>query len=55
MAKIVEELVVIKVSKLVKGDVDESPMLSEEVCDAIETMVGEVLNDPKAIVEVVRE
>ena len=42
MAQIIEENIVIKVSKLVKGDVSES-LVSEDVLRALESVAEELL------------
>lgn len=55
MAKIVEELVVIKVSKLVRDDAKTDDILPDEFVAGIEAMATEMLNDPAAVVEVVKE
>lgn len=53
MARIVEEMIVIKVSKIVRDDTDSSAtILPEEFALGIEAMATEILADPTAIVEV---
>jgi hypothetical protein len=52
MAKIYEEVVVIKLSKLVKGDIDVTHSLaSSEVISALEQVVQELVGD-SVVVEV---
>ncbi len=61
MAKIVEEHIVIKVSYLVKdsdttsGAISTSVAVSSEQRATIESVVGEVLGDMGAVVEVLNE
>ncbi|RYD70688.1 MAG: hypothetical protein EOP84_26275 [Verrucomicrobiaceae bacterium] len=52
MAKVVEQMVVIKVSKLVKGDGAGVELITEDFVTAIDAVAGEILNDPSAVVEV---
>jgi len=52
MAKIVEEMIVVKLSKLVKtGDVADSKLASDETVAALEQVVQELVGD-NIIVEV---
>jgi hypothetical protein len=52
MAKIVEELVIIKLSKIVKdGAVEETTCVSEELLQTIETVAQELVGDA-VVVEV---
>lgn len=54
MAKIVEEVVVIKLSKLVKENAESSGLVAtNEVCDALEQVAQELAGD-SVVVEVVR-
>jgi hypothetical protein len=54
MAKIVEEVVVIKLSKLVKENSDSGDLIaSNEVCEALEQVAQELAGD-SVVVEVVR-
>jgi hypothetical protein len=52
MAKIVEEKVVIKVSKIVRDDANDVSILPEEFVFAVEAMAQEILSDPAAVIEV---
>jgi hypothetical protein len=54
MAKIVEELVIIKFSKLVKDDTANSSITGEEVQIALEQVAQELVGD-SIIVEVIKE
>jgi hypothetical protein len=57
MAHIHNDQIIIKVSKLVKGDheqCDDSPAISDDVCAALESVVSELLGDPTLVVEVTR-
>lgn len=54
MAKIVEEIIVIKISQIVKDDATGAPAASDEFVAAIQAMAEELLADPKALVEVER-
>jgi hypothetical protein len=55
MAKIVEEHIVIKVSYLVKDSDTTSVAVSSDQRATIESVVGEVLGDIGAVVEVLNE
>lgn len=56
MAKVLEELVIIKLSKIVKDDTVAIDVITKEQRELIEqtlsTLVDEVLNDPSIIVEI---
>jgi hypothetical protein len=51
MAKIVEEVIIIKVSKLVKDGADGSNIISEETMTSLEAVAQELVGD-SAVVEV---
>lgn len=53
MAKIQEEIIVIKFSQLVKDDTDSAPRITEDVTAAL-TQVAEELVGPGVIVEIDR-
>jgi len=54
MAKIVEEVVVIKLSRLVKENTESDGLIAtNEVCDALEQVAQELVGD-NVVVEVVR-
>lgn len=55
MAKIHEEILVIRISKLVREGEDKGPLVGNDFVAGIEAMAAEILNDPAAIVEVVRD
>ena len=52
MAKIIEEVVVLKVSKLVRGNDKSAPILPEDFVANLEAVASEVLADAGAMVEV---
>ena len=53
MAKIVEEIIVVRISRIVKDDaVDETRMDREELIATLETVAQELIGD-SAVVEVV--
>lgn len=57
MAHIHNDHIIIKVSKLVKGEHDEcaeTETFSNEVCESLESVVAELLNDPTLVIEVTR-
>lgn len=45
MAKIQEQMIVIKVSKLVKNDVAEMDLISDEVVSSLEEVVSQLVGD----------
>jgi hypothetical protein len=51
MAKIVEEFVIVKVSKLVRDGAD-SAILPEDFAPTVEALASEVIGDASVIVEV---
>lgn len=53
MAKIVEEVVVVKVSKLVKDSVEGDSIITEETIASLEAVAQELVGDG-AVVEVVK-
>lgn len=59
MAKIVEEMFVVKVSRLVKNSSDvEGNLVTEEVVSTVETLVDELLSEihnSDFVVEVIKE
>jgi hypothetical protein len=55
MARIVEELVVIKVSKLVRNDEEAPALVTDDFMAGIEAMAGELMQDPAAVVEVIKD
>lgn len=55
MARIREEMVVLKVSTLVKGDGnDVADVLDSELCASLEAVVAELVGD-KHIVEIIKD
>jgi hypothetical protein len=55
MPKIHEELIVIRLSKLVKNTEQlESPMVSDDVLDALASVADELINDKSIVIEVER-
>jgi hypothetical protein len=55
MAKIIEQQITIKVSKLARRDGSTIITVPEGVEDMLESVVTELLNDPAAVVEVIVE
>jgi hypothetical protein len=53
MAKVVEDVLVLKVSKLVRDDVSEDNIVSEEIQAALEQVAQELVGDG-ILVEIVR-
>lgn len=53
MAKIIEEVIAIKVSKLVKDNADQTEILSEEVLSGLEAVAQELCGTD-VIVEVIK-
>lgn len=53
MAKIVEEMIVVKISKLVKDGVSQDSLITEDFIVGIEAVASELMQDPAAIVEVI--
>lgn len=54
MAKIVEEIVIVKVSKLVRSG-NEGAILDDQFAPTLEALVTEVVGDPSVIVEVTHD
>ena len=57
MAHIHDDHIIIKISKLVKGnheECDDSLPISNEVCESLESVVAELLNDDSLVIEVTR-
>lgn len=55
MAKIYEEIVAVKLSKLVKDGLETGPLADDDRCSALEELVQELFGtDPTVIVEVSR-
>lgn len=52
MAKIKEELLIIKVSTIVKDNEDGDDILSEDICGTLEEVVAGLVNNEAAVVEV---
>jgi|TARA_R110000803_G_scaffold163762_1_gene227453 hypothetical protein len=53
MAKIVEDIVAIKLSKIAKDDAEASTIITEEIASQLEAVVQELVGDA-VIVELVR-
>lgn len=53
MAKVVEDLVLVKFSRLVRDSATDSDLVSEEICATIEQVVQELVG-AGTIVEIVR-
>ncbi len=55
MAKIYEEYLVVKVSKLVREDAEDHEILNDDVASSLEAVVNELINDPSIVVEAARQ
>jgi hypothetical protein len=56
MAQIIQSIVVIKVSKLVKDDGDTgSELVTTEILTNLEEVLRELVNDPTALIEITDE
>jgi hypothetical protein len=56
MAQIKEEIIVIRLSQIVRDNADSKPMVTQEFIDTIESVVQEMVNDASdsdTIVEIV--
>jgi len=54
MAKIHEELIIIKVSKLHKDGTNVGPLINEETTSSLEAVVQQLVGDD-AVVEIIKE
>ena len=55
MAKMSESVVVIKVTQLLKDDIDEMNVFdSEAVIEQLEALLEELVGKPKAMIEIIR-
>jgi hypothetical protein len=54
MAKIIEELVIVKLSKLVRDDSDDQNLLDNKTINNIEQVVQEIVGDG-VVIEIVKE
>jgi hypothetical protein len=54
MAKIIEELVIVKLSKLVRDDSDDQNLLDDKTINNIEQVVQEIVGDG-VVIEIVKE
>ena len=52
MAKLNEDIVVIKVSKLLRDTDEEAPILDDQIIDQLEQVIGELV--PGSLVEIAR-
>lgn len=50
MAKLIEEVIVITLSRLVKGDCDETTIINTELLSTLETVASELVGD-RVVVE----
>lgn len=55
MAKIQEEIIIIKVSKLVKDTDAAQPFIGPEIVSGLEAVVQEMISGDAVIVEVIKE
>lgn len=55
MAKFIETTLIVKISKLLKDNEDVQDVgLSEDGVSQLEAVLEELINDPKALIEVIR-
>lgn len=55
MAKLVEEVLVIKLSKLVRDkDANDTVLVNDEFIENLEVVAGEIASDSGVVVEVIR-
>lgn len=54
MAKIHEEMVAIKLSKLVRDNENAEQIISDEIAAALEAVVQEMVNNGSVVVEVIK-
>ena len=54
MAKIIEELVIVKLSKMVRDDSDDQNLLDNKTINNIEQVVQEIVGDG-VVIEIVKE
>ena len=54
MAKMIEETVIVTVSKLVKDNTEEQEMLPNDVLAAMEAVVAELIQDDSVLIEITR-
>jgi len=52
MAKLHEEIIVIKVSTVVPEGCENSDMFNIEIINEFEKIVAELVNDPRALIEI---
>ena len=52
MAKLNEDIVVIKVSKLLRDTEEDAPILDDQIIDQLEQVIGELV--PGSLVEIAR-
>jgi hypothetical protein len=56
MAKLIEELIVIKISKLVRDNTDTTSVLSDDqraiIADSIDDVICELLNESSLVIEI---
>jgi len=55
MAQMAESMAVIKISKLVKDGEAMAEMLDDETVAQLEAVLEELVGDPKAMIEVIKE
>jgi hypothetical protein len=55
MAKIQEEIIIIKVSKLVKDSDAEQPVVGQEIVTGLEAVVQQLVTGDAVVVEVIKE
>ena len=54
MAKMIQDTVVITVAKLLRDDDEQTTTLSAEVMEQLEAILGELIDDSSAMVEIAK-
>jgi hypothetical protein len=54
MAKMVEDTVVVRVTRLVKDDEVATALFDEAVVEQLEAVINELVSDPKAMIEIIQ-
>jgi len=54
MAKMIQDTVVITVAKLLRDDDEQTTTLSQETMDQLEAILGELIDDGSAMIEIVK-
>ena len=54
MAKMVEDTVVVRVTRLVKDGENATALFDEAVVEQLEAVINELVSDPKAMIEIIQ-